>query len=195
MVFFFFFSFFFFPLIAIYLHDGPISNLSFSVIKPKKNVTVGFFQVSELLMLTAGVAEIVQKFLWLRQRPVLCFGAHKCSSLMLFYTSFLASICSHPFFQLSACPQHSSTQIPCKYGVVLFRFGRAIPETFIHNIPTVLPLFGCAQTPKVMTLWPRPQVLLHGWVLSRDGTTSLTSLVLYRGRRKILEPCSLKLKS
>lgn len=50
--------FFFFPLIAIYLHDGPISNLSFSVIKPKKNVTVGFFQVSELLMLTAGVAEI-----------------------------------------------------------------------------------------------------------------------------------------
>lgn len=149
-------------------------------------------------MLTAGVVEIVQKFLWLRQRPFLCFGAHKCSFLMLFYTSFLASICSQPFFQLSACPQHSFTQILCKSRVFLFRFGWAIPKTFIYNIPAVLPLFGCAQAPKVMTLWLWPQVLLHGWVLSRGGTTNLTSLVLYRGRRKrrnILEPCSLKLKN
>lgn len=57
--------------IAIYLHDGPISNLSIAVIKPKKNVTVGFGQVPELLMLAAGAVEPVLKYLWPRLPRVL----------------------------------------------------------------------------------------------------------------------------
>lgn len=126
--------------IAIYLHDGPISNLSISVIKPKKNVTVGFLQVSELLMLAAGFPELVQKYQWLRQwsGPVSHFGALKCFSLPLFSTSCHAQICPHPIFLPSACPQTSSTQIPRKLSMFSFRFGLRMHETFICHIPALL---------------------------------------------------------
>lgn len=145
--------------IAIYLHDGPISNLSISVIKPKKNVTVGFLQVSELLMLAAGFPELVQKYQWLRQWSGLVshFGALKCFSLPLFSTSCCAQICPHHI--PSSCPlpvpkpvqPKSHVNSACFHldlGYACMRLLSAISQLSSAN----LPLLGCAQALEVSTL-------------------------------------------